>query len=333
MVFHNPEVFFLFIPLCGIGVYSYLYFKKKNTLQWSSISILVHLAQAPRVFFKWIPVFLYIVSFLLLITALARPQKINVVQRKSLDGIDIMIALDISLSMMAEDMNPGTRLDSAKNVIQKFTDGLSSDRVGLIVFSGESYTKVPLTLDYQLLKTESANIETSSEIEMGTAIGSAIVNAVARLRHSQSKSRIIILLTDGENNRGSISPETAVSIAQKWDIRVYSIGLGSQRRAKVPIKQKDALGRERTVYSVIDSKINTELLSKIAQDTNGKFYLAQNLTTLKKVFDDIGQLETSDVEVGQWTRKKENFQDFLNGAVVLYALALILSITVFGRIL
>lgn len=315
-----------------MGVYSYLHRRKRNSLQWSSIKILGSLAQAPRVFFKWIPSFLYIISLLLLITALARPQSFHVIKNKSLDGIDIMIALDVSFSMMAEDMNPGTRLNSAKNVIQKFVERLSSDRAGLVVFSGESYTKVPLTLDYQLLQKEAARIETSSEIEMGTAIGSAIANASARLRRSHSKTRIIILLTDGENNRGSISPETAVSIARQWNIRIYPIGLGSQGRAKVPIKQKDALGRERIVYSVIDSKINKKLLSKIAQDTKGKFYLAQNLTTLKKVFDEIGQLEKSSITAPQWTQKEERFQDFLKGSVILYSLALFLSAAVFGRI-
>ena len=333
MIFHNPEAFFLFIPLMLILIYLWFFSnQKKPALQWSSIALFQGIAPSLRVMFKWVPFALQIVSIFLLITALARPQKLDTMINKSMEGIDIMMVLDISFSMEVEDMKPGTRLASAKNVIRKFIEGLSSDRVGLILFSGESYTKVPLTLDYQMLKKEVSQVETSPDIQMGTAIGVALANASARLRHSQAKSRIVILLTDGENNRGNISPETALIIAKKMNIKIYTIGLGSQTRSKVPIKHKDISGRTRTSYAVINSKMNTKLLSKLAHETSGKFYLAKNLKTLDRVFDEIGNLEKSKIEVKKWTQRQELFQKFLKWTVALYSMSLLLSITVFGRV-
>ena len=333
MIFRSPEAFFLLIPLMLILIYLLFFSKqKKPALQWSSINLFQGIAPSLRVVFQWVPFALQILSIFLLITALARPQKIDTIVNKSMKGIDIMVVLDISFSMAVEDMAPGTRLASAKNVIRQFIEGLVSDRVGLILFSGESYTKVPLTLDYSLLKKEASEVETSPEIQMGTAIGTALANAAARLKHSQAKSRVIILLTDGENNRGSISPETALMIAQKMNIKIYTIGLGSQTRSKVPIKYKDISGRTRTSYAVINSKMNTKLLSKLARETSGKFYLAKNLKTLERVFDEIGNLEKSKIEVKEWTQYQELFQKFLKWAVALYSISLLLSITVFGRI-
>ena len=333
MIFQNPEAFSLFIPLILILIYIWFFSsRKKPALQWSSIDLFKNIGVTPRVALKWVPFALQTVGVVLLVIALARPQKIDTQVNKSMEGIDIMLVVDISFSMEAEDMQPGTRLSAAKNVIRKFIDGLSSDRVGLILFSGESYTKVPLTLDYQLLKEETKRIETSPDIQMGTAIGVALANASARLRHSKAKSRIIVLITDGENNRGNISPETALAIAQNLNIKIYSIGVGSKNRSKVPIKNKDVSGKERTTYALIKSEINTELLSKLAQKTSGKFYLAKNLHTLDQIFDEIGQLEKSKIELTKWVRRQELFQSFLKWSVIFYSLSLFLSLTFFGRI-
>ena len=332
MIWQNPSAFFLLIPI--FVVFIYLFFisrNKQKAFQWSSISILKNLTPTPRVFLQWIPFFLQWIALFLMVMALARPQITNIKKKKSLHGIDIIMVLDISFSMMAEDMNPGTRLFAAKKVIQRFVHNLSSDRVGLILFSGESYTKIPLTLDYPLFQNEVEQIETSSNIQQGTAIGVAIANGVARLRHSKSKSRVMILLTDGENNAGRISPETAISIAKKYKIKIYPIGVGSNRRAKIPIKQKDMLGIERTTYAIIDSKVNKKLLTNIAENTGGKFYMAKNLNNLQAVFDEIGKLETTPIATSKWVSNEEKFQDFLKPAFILYALSIILSITVFGK--
>ena len=285
-----------------------------------------------RVFLSPLPLILQSIAIFLIILALARPQKVSEHRARSLEGIDIMMVVDISFSMMVPDMSPGTRLSAAQNVLHQFMDGLLSDRVGLVLFSGESYTKVPLTLDYHLLKEEVDRIETTSEIRQGTAIGVALANAVARLRHSTAKSRVIVLLTDGENNAGNISPQTAVSLAQNYGIKIYSIGIGSQKRARIPIKTKDLLGREKIGYQIIDSQVNKKLLSDISQQTNGKFYLAKSLKNLEDIFSEIGDLEKSDIESSQFVFHVEEFQKYLKPSFWLIFISLILSVTVFGRI-
>ena len=334
MIWKDPVAFLLLIPIGLVLLYLFFLSRKKyKAFQWSSISLFQQLTPTPRVFLKWIPFCLQWMSLLLMVMALARPQIPDVRAKKSLDGIDIMMVLDISFSMMAEDMNPGTRLFAAKKVIQQFVSDLSSDRVGLILFSGESYTKIPLTLDYFLFQNEVQKIETLSDIQQGTAIGVAITNAIARLRHSQSKSRVIILLTDGENNAGKISPETAIAIAKQHQIKIYPIGVGSNRRARIPIKQKDLLGTERTTYAIIDSKVNQKLLTQIADTTGGKFYMAKNLQSLQSIFDEIGQLEKTPITTSKWVRNEEKFQDFLKPAFIFYALSIFLSITIFGKVI
>ena len=328
------SAFFLLIPTAAIVIWILFFAKNaKPALYWSSLKGWKSLSFSFRVVFHKLPFILQWVATILLITSLARPQESSVSRMRSLDGIDIMIVCDISFSMMVQDMNPGTRLAGAGTVIQQFIDGLSSDRVGLVLFSGESYTKVPLTLDYDLLKKEALGLKTSPDIEMGTAIGVAIANATARLRHSKAKSRVIILLTDGDNNAGGVSPDTAVSMAKGYGIKIYSIGIGRQGKARIPIQRRDFAGNPRTVYAVIDSKINTQLLQRMSKETGGQFYLAQNLKTLQAIFDDIGQLEKSLIQVKDRVSYKEHFQKFLKPAVSLYALSLILSLVVFGRTL
>lgn len=330
MTWKSPEAFFLFIPFILIILHS-IFLKKKITFQWSSLSPFLNIGASARVLLRWIPFFLQIVSVSLLIIALARPQNADIQIHRSTKGIDIIIAFDISFSMMVEDMNPGTRLDSAKKVIHEFIDGLNSDRVGLILFSGESYTKIPLTLDYSLLKTTVDQTETSSDIKQGTAIGVAIANSVARLRNSRSKSRVVILLTDGENNAGNINPETAISIAKGYGIKIYCVGIGNQGWAKIPIKYKDSSGREKKYYANINSKINKKLLSKIANETGGKFYLAKNLKEFKNIFNEIGNLEKTKIKVKKWVQFQENFQRWTKPAFFLFLISLILSMTIFGK--
>ena len=330
MIWKNIAALWLLIPF--ILLFLFIRKRKKPSLQWSHLKSHFNQGFSLRVFLSPIPFLLQIISIVLIIVALARPQSINSSSSKSLEGIDIMMVLDISFSMMVPDMSPGTRLSASQDVLQKFIDGLHSDRVGLVLFSGESYTKVPLTLDYELLKEEIAGIETTSNIQQGTAIGVSLANAVARLRHSDAKSRVIVLLTDGENNAGNISPQTAVSLAKNYDIKIYSIGIGAQSRARIPIKTRDYFGRERVVYQVIDSQVNQELLSDISKQTNGKFYLAKNLTNLKNIFSEIGSLEKSKITSFN-TFYKEDFQKYLEMAFWLFLTSLILSITFFGRVI
>ncbi len=330
MVWETPYAFFVFIPfLLALLFLIFLGSKRRLSLQWSSLQRWPNLSQSFRVLFSRTPLLLQCTAISLMILALARPQTLNTAKTRSLKGIDIMVVLDISFSMMVEDMNPGSRLSAAKKVIGNFIEGLHSDRAGLILFSGESYTKIPLTLDYLLLKEELEKIETSADIEQGTAIGVALANAVSRLRHSSS--RVIILLTDGENNAGNISPNTAVALAQKYDIKIYSIGIGTEKTGRIPIKERDALGRERTTYAMIHSKMNKKLLSEISTKTHGKFYLAKSLENLEEIFEDIGKIEKSPIPIQEHKIKQEHFQEYLKPAFFLYLLSLILSLTVFGK--
>lgn len=334
MIYYNKEMLFLLVPLCIVLLYLlYKNKKKKLTLKWGSLSYISKISSSIRV--KLYPlVFLFqLVSAVLIIFALARPQEVNVQSYRSMKGIDIIVLLDISFSMEAEDMNPGSRLNAAKEVLSRFVDGLSSDRVGLVLFSGEAYTKVPLTLDYSLLQQTISRVETSSDIKQGTAIGEATATAIARLRNSQSKSKVIILLTDGENNQGAVSPTTAIHIAKEYGIKIYSIGVGSQSRARVPIKVRDRRGQMRTVYTHINSRINKKLLMKMSNETGGQFYFAKNLKNLDKVFQSIGRLEKTVVKAKQWLKKEERFKVFLEPAFFFYLISILLSITIFGKVL
>lgn len=332
MVWEAPHAFLLFIPLLLLLIFL-LFFghKRKLFLKWSSLKEWTPLSYSFRVLLSRIPFILQFTALSLIIFALARPQTLNTAQVRSTEGIDIMIVLDISFSMMVEDMNPGNRLSSAKRVIGQFVEELHSDRVGLILFSGESYTKIPLTLDYTLIQEELQKVETSADIQQGTAIGVALANAVSRLRHSSS--RVIILLTDGENNAGNISPSTAIALAQKYNIKIYSIGIGKNKAGRIPIKERDLLGRERTIYATIHSKINKKLLSDISSQTNGKFYLADSLKNLKEIFEEIGKIEKSPIPIQEHKMKQEHFQKYLKPALFLYLLSLVLSLTIFGKII
>ena len=282
-----------------------------------------------------LPVILKFIALGLIIFALARPQKINERSEQNVKGIDIMIVLDISLSMLVEDMGVQiTRLQAAKAVVSDFVKGRISDRIGLIVFSGESYTRVPLTLDYNIFldNLSRVNVASSSQLRQGTAIGVALANAAARLRHSSRTSRVVVFLTDGDNNAGSIDPLTALKIVQKEEIKVYTIGLG-RRSGQAPVRYPvvDAFGRKRMKVIQVMTRINQELMKQMAEDTNGRFFMARNLTNLQSIFSEIDNLEKQEIQVNKWTEYREKFSDYLMPGIFLYALALLLSLTVFFR--
>lgn len=267
------------------------------------------------------------VAVILLIIAVARPQKLLQERKMETEGIDIMLALDISTSMLAEDFRPQNRLEAAKQVASEFIDGRSSDQIGLVVFAGQSFTQCPLTLDYQMLKEllDRVKIELVMEgmIEDGTAIGMAIANGVNRLRASKAKSRILILLTDGQNNRGEVDPLTAASAAQALGIRVYTIGVGTRGFAPYPIR--DQWGR--ITYQQVQVEIDEELLTQIADQTGGKYFRATDAQALRRIYSEIDKLEKSKIQVHQYRQKAELFPQFLIWAMVLLLVETILSST------
>ncbi len=322
--------FWLFIPLAVVLV-AYFLFRKRNTptLQFSSVDIFKSTGSTLRARLIHLPVLLKAVAIGFAIFALARPQEANTKVKKNIEGIDIVIALDISDSMLIEDMRPLNRLEAAKETIKNFVEKRSSDRIGLIIFAGESFTLVPPTLDYPLLLSRVEEITTaaSANIKDGTAIGVAIANAAGRLKESTAKSRVMIFMTDGENNSGTIDPETGLSIAKGYGIKVYSIGIGKDGPTKIPIYQRDVFGNKVKTYQPFQSTVNEDLLSRMASETGGKYYRASKEDSLQKVFNDIDSLEKTKIDVNKYTKYTEKFPPYLWAAILTYLLALFLGRT------
>ena len=333
MTWHNPSAFFLLIPLLCVLIYWAFFSKKaKGAFFYSGLNLLAKKEFSFRASLDFLPKFIKLAALTFIVFALARPQTAEHITNQTQEGMDIMIVMDISLSMLVEDMGGMTRLQASKQVVKEFIAGRPNDRMGLIVFSGESFTKVPLTFDHELLESNLAQVKTLSSIKDGTAIGLALANATVRLKHSPPDSRIIVFLTDGENNTGFIDPETALQLVRKNKIKVYTIGLGSES-GTFPIKYEahDAMGRSsyRKVY--VNSRINKELMNKISSQTGGAFFMAKNLTSLKRIFKRIDELETYEIQIDRWTQYKEHFAGFLFTGSLLYFLSVLLSLTVFFR--
>jgi Ca-activated chloride channel family protein len=259
-----------------------------------------------------------------LIIALARPQTRNDEQMVTGEGIDIMLCLDISGSMLAQDFTPN-RMEAAKNVAGEFIDGRPTDRIGLVIFSGESFTMCPLTTDRSVLKTQLNNVQ-SGLLEDGTAIGSGLATGVDRLRSSTAKSKVIILLTDGENNKGMIDPNTAKEIAKSVGVRVYTVGMGTEGYAPVPVQTPNGVVMQREKVN-----IDEKLLTQIALETGGKYYRAKDNESLKNIYNEIDQLEKSRFEVSAIRRYSEQFFPFAMAAAILLMLELLLRWTVFRK--
>ena len=263
----------------------------------------------------------------LAIIALARPQKGTESEEVLTEGIDIVMALDASSSMAAEDFKPQNRFHVAKLVAGRFIEGLKHDRVGLVVFAAKAYSRCPLTLDYGVLLNVLNNAELGA-IEDGTAIGNALATCLNRLRESKAKSKVIILLTDGINNRGEIQPIDAAEIARTLGIKIYTIGVGSTGIARIPIDDP-VYGR---TYVNMQVEIDEASLKKIAETTHGIYYRATDRPSLEKIFEDIGSLEKTKIEVKTYTHYNERYNDFLLPAMVLIFLSTLLVNTKFAKI-
>lgn len=330
MQWRNPEAFLLLFLILAVGVW-YFWKRKKMTaaLQISSVQILRVIPRGWRSQLVNAPQVIKLLGLMLLLLALARPQQPNTKIKKNVEGIDIVIALDVSDSMLIEDMKPLNRLESAKETIKKFVDKRTSDRIGLVVFAGESFTMVPPTLDYQMLLDRVNDIKTaaSAHIKDGTAIGVALANAAGRLKDSQAKSRVIIFMTDGENNSGTIDPETGLEIAKGYGLKIYAIGIGKDGPTRIPIYQKDFFGNKFKTYQPFESTVNEDLLGKMAKDTGGKYYRASREDSLQGVFEDINRLEKTKVDVNKYTRYTELFPSYLFSALGIYFLGALLGVT------
>jgi Ca-activated chloride channel family protein len=259
-----------------------------------------------------------------LIIALARPQTRNDEQLVNGEGIDIVLCLDISGSMLSQDFTPN-RMEAAKNVASEFIDNRPTDRIGLVIFSGEAFTMCPLTTDRNVLKAQLFNVQ-SGLLEDGTAIGSGLATGVDRLRNSPSKSKVIILLTDGENNGGLIDPNTAKEIAKSVGVRVYTIGMGTEGYAPVPVQTPAGVIMQREKVN-----IDEKLLTQIANETGGHYYRAKDNESLKGIYNEIDKLEKSKIEVNTIHRYTEQYFPFALAAAIFLFLELLLRWTILRK--
>ncbi|MFA5831926.1 MAG: VWA domain-containing protein [Bacteroidota bacterium] len=305
MTFANPEVLFLLLLVPSLVVwYYYRLHAKESDVRYSTLQPFAMVKYSAKERLRHLPFILRMIALSLVIFALARPQSSSKGQNVYSEGIDIVLALDISGSMLAEDFQPN-RIEAAKNVAQDFIGGRTNDRIGLVIFSGESFTQCPLTVDYEVLKTLIKPLK-SGMIEDGTAIGLGLANAVNRLRESKAKSKVIILLTDGVNNRGEIDPITAAQIAQSYGIRVYTVGVGTVGEAPYPVQTPFGIR-----YQMVPVEIDEKVLNQVAEMTEGKYFRATDNKKLRSIYQEIDQLEKTRVEVRSYRRYTELFYSFI----------------------
>jgi Ca-activated chloride channel family protein len=266
-----------------------------------------------------------IAALVLLVIALARPQKVQHEEEIQTEGIDIMLALDISGSMQAEDFKPQNRLRVAKDVVKQFLGMVKNDRIGLVVFAGQAFTQCPLTLDYGILETLVESVQIGM-IEDGTAIGTALANAVNRIKDSAAKSKVIILLTDGENNAGKIDPETAAKVAQAFGVRVYTIGVGKEGGAPIPVDHPvyGKIYARNPDGSIILTKIDEKSLRRIAEITGAQFFRATDEEALAKIYREILELERTKFQIKRYERVREYYRWAAVPAAMLFLLEIVL---------
>lgn len=324
ITFAYPWCFWL---LLLIPVLIYWYFKQQQrqqgALQVSSIQGLKGLPVSWKVQLRPALLVLRVLAFAALVTALARPQTSNTSENIDSEGIDITLSIDISGSMLAEDLQPN-RLEAAKKVAVDFVNKRISDRIGLVIFSGESFTQCPITTDHAVLENQIMQVK-SGMLQDGTAIGMGLATAVDRLRSSKAQSKVIILLTDGVNNTGLVDPITALEIAKAFKIRVYTIGIGTYGKAPFPMTMPDGSIQ----MQMQDVQIDEQLMKKISSETGGKYFRATNTVALQRIYDEIDKLEKTKVEITSYKRYAEHFFPLAMLALACLLLEVVLRYTAF----
>ncbi len=331
MEFANKEYLLLLILLIPYIIWYLMYRKKTEpTVRLSDTHAYRYAARSWKVTLMPLQMLLRLAVFVLLVLILARPQTHNSWKNKSVEGIDIMMAMDVSGSMLAEDLKPN-RIEAAKQVAAEFIAGRPNDNIGLTIFAGEAFTQCPMTTDHasvlNLLRGVRTDLATRGLIEDGTAIGMGLANAVSRLKDSKAKSKVVILLTDGSNNRGDLSPMTSAEIAKSLGIRVYTIGVGTNKVAPYPMPVAGGVQ-----YVNIPVEIDSKTLSDIAAATDGSFYRATNNKELQNIYHEIDKLEKSKLNVTQFSKRYEAYQPFSVAAFVLLLLEMLLRLTLFRKL-
>lgn len=330
MEFANKEYLFLLLLMIPYLIWYLMYRKKSEpTMRMSDTRAYRYAPRSWRVMLMPLQLLLRLAVFVLLILVLARPQTQNSWKNETMEGIDIMLAMDVSTSMLAEDLKPN-RIEAAKQVAADFIIGRPNDNIGLTIFAGEAFTQCPMTTDHASLLNLLHNVRTDIAqrlIEDGTAIGMGLANAVSRLKNSKAKSKVVILLTDGSNNRGDLSPMTAAEIAKSFGIRVYTIGVGTNKVAPYPMPVAGGVQ-----YINIPVEIDTKMLQEIASATEGDFYRATNNKELQQIYKEIDKLEKSKLNVKKFSKRYEAYQPFAIAAVILLLLEILLRITIFRKL-
>lgn len=329
----NPEVLLLsllFIPM--IWIYIRREKGRKPAIRYSDLSLIKRVKSSALIKYRHIPFIMRILGLSVLLVALSRPQKGSTEQEIITHGVDIMLVQDVSTSMKALDFTPKNRLYVAKETIKKFISKRNNDLIGLVVYAGRSYTKCPLTLDYGVLLQFLDDIK-FDEVEDGTAIGTALATAAYRLKDSNAKSKIIILLTDGANNRGEISPLTAAQAAAKLGIKIYTIGVGREGEVPYPFEVANPwTGAVETRVQMIPSDLDEQTLVNIAAATKGQFFRARDPKKLEEIYDIIDKMEKSEIKTKTYTTYTEHFFPWLIAGFVLIVMELIVQYTRFRKI-
>ena len=331
MEFASKGYFLLLLLLIPYILWYFLYRRKNEpTMRMSDTRMYQYAPKSMRVRLIHLPMVMRCVCYALVVCAMARPQTHSSWDNKTVEGIDIMLAMDVSTSMLAEDLKPN-RIEAAKDVATEFISGRRNDNIGLSIFAGEAFTQCPMTTDHasllRLLQATRTDIAARGLIDDGTAVGMGLANAVSRLKDSKAKSKVVILLTDGSNNQGEISPMTAAEIAKSLGIRVYTIGVGTNKVAPYPMLVAGGVQ-----YVNIPVEIDTQTLRAIAQTTDGNFYRATNNAELKKIYKDIDQLEKSKLNVTHFAKRYEAYQPFALAALCVLLLEILLRLTWFRRL-
>ncbi len=326
MIFANPVYFWLLLLLIPMtGWYIWKLRKSQASLQVSASQGFDKAPVSYKVYLRHLPFVFRILCLILLIITLARPQSTDNWQNSTTEGIDIVMAIDISTSMLAEDLKPN-RLEAAKDVATSFIAGRHNDNIGLVLFARESFMLCPLTIDHAVLLNLLKDVQ-AGMIEDGTAIGHGLANAVSRLKDSQARSKVVILLTDGSNNSGEIAPVTAAELARTYGIRVYTVAVGTKGTAPYPFQVAG-----RIIYQNVPVEIDEETLTQIAQITGGKYFRATNNKTLKSIYEEIDQMEKTKINVQEYSKKQEEYLPFAIFALLFLFLELLLRHTLLRNI-
>ncbi|MEK7249162.1 MAG: VWA domain-containing protein [Bacteroidota bacterium] len=320
--FANPE-FLWALAIIPLLAFWYIRRHKKNTsdVRYSTLLPFAQAKPTMKERLRHLPFILRMIVIGLLIVGFARPRTTSRGENVYTEGIDIVLLFDISGSMLAEDLRPN-RIEAARDVMMNFIEGRTNDRIGLVIFSGESFTQCPMTLDYRVLKNQLRTVK-QGVIEDGTAIGMAIAQGVNRLKESKTKSKVMILLTDGVNNRGEIDPLTATQIAQTFGIRIYTIGVGTSK-GEAPFPVQTPFGIR---YQNMPVDVDEKTLTKIAEMTGGQYFRATNNRSLKQIYQDIDEMEKTRIEVRAYRSYTELFYDWVWVGLIALALEILLSNT------